>query len=97
MRLSYDHLLVMKEVGIAKLKARLSAYLRQVRRGETLVVLDRSTPVARIVPYDAAEDGLSVRPPRGGIRPLGGLPPFETLDLGVDPVDLLLEDRASGR
>ena len=36
----------MKEVRIAELKARLSEYLRAVRRGETIAVLDRETPVA---------------------------------------------------
>jgi prevent-host-death family protein len=47
-----DHNQVMNKVGIADLKARLSEHLRRVRRGQTLTVLDRETPVARIVPYD---------------------------------------------
>jgi antitoxin (DNA-binding transcriptional repressor) of toxin-antitoxin stability system len=34
----------MKQVRIAELKSRLSAYLRAVRRGETIAVLDRETP-----------------------------------------------------
>ena len=34
----------MKTVRIAELKARLSEYLRAVRRGETIAVLDRETP-----------------------------------------------------
>jgi len=33
----------MKQVRIAELKARLSEYLRAVRRGETIAVLDRET------------------------------------------------------
>ena len=40
----------MKTVRIAELKSRLSAYLRAVRNGETIAVLDRETPVAQIVP-----------------------------------------------
>ena len=43
----------MSDVGIAELKARLSEYLRSVRNGGTLTVLDRDTPIARIVPYAA--------------------------------------------
>jgi len=43
----------MKKVGIADLKERLSEHLRKVRRGQTLTVLDRETPIARIVPFDA--------------------------------------------
>jgi prevent-host-death family protein len=45
--------LVMSDVRIADLKARLSEHLRTVRNGGTLTVLDRDTPVARIVPYAA--------------------------------------------
>ena len=37
------HLLTMKTVGIAQLKARLSAYLRTVRKGHPVVVMDRGT------------------------------------------------------
>jgi len=37
---------------IADLKNNLSRHLTRVRRGGTLVVLDRNTPIARIVPYD---------------------------------------------
>lgn len=40
----------MKEVGIRELKNSLSAYLRAVREGESVVVTDRGIPVARIIP-----------------------------------------------
>ena len=35
----------MREVRIAELKSRLSEYLRAVRNGETISVLDRETPI----------------------------------------------------
>lgn len=56
---SRDYNVVMKGIGIAELKARLSEHLRAVRRGRTLTILDRNTPVARIVPV--AEGPLEVR------------------------------------
>ncbi len=34
---------------IAELKSRLSEHLRSVRTGRTLTILDRDTPIARIV------------------------------------------------
>ena len=37
-------------VGIRELKARLSAYIRQVKAGGTVVITERGTPVGRIVP-----------------------------------------------
>jgi prevent-host-death family protein len=39
------------KAGIAKLKNNLSRYLDFVRAGGEVVVLDRNTPVARIVPF----------------------------------------------
>lgn len=86
--------LVMDGVRIAELKARLSEYLRQVRRGESIVVLDRDRPVARLVPYE--EPGLRVRRAPPGAR-LGDVAVPPPLDLGFDIVDLLLEERQSHR
>lgn len=45
----------MRTVSIADLKNRLSSYLREVREGEELLVRDRRTPVARIVPLSASD------------------------------------------
>lgn len=45
--------MVMKGVGIADLKARLSEHLRLVRKGRTVTVLDRDTPIAQIIPYQS--------------------------------------------
>jgi len=53
---------VMKRVGIAELKAGLSGYLAEVRRGERLVVCDRTTPVAWLVPYGGEEETVVVPP-----------------------------------
>lgn len=41
----------MKSVQIGDLKNHLSAHLREVRRGEEIIVRDRNLPVARIIPY----------------------------------------------
>ena len=44
----------MKRVNIADLKNNLSRHLAHVRTGGDLVILDRMTPVARIIPFDRA-------------------------------------------
>src|SRR5690349_19333327 len=44
-------------VKIATLKNGLSQYLEAVRRGGEIVVIDRDTPIARIVPYGAHGSG----------------------------------------
>jgi prevent-host-death family protein len=39
-----------RKAGVAELKNHLSRYLDHVRAGETVLVLDRQRPVARLVP-----------------------------------------------
>jgi prevent-host-death family protein len=82
----------MKQVRIAELKARLSEHLRYVRRGHVLTVLDRETPVARLVPVEAPT-GLVIRRPLGARASVADVPLPPALRLAVDPVALLLEDR----
>ena len=78
----------MSDVRIADLKARLSEHLRSVRNGGTLTVLDRDTPVARIVPYVAQP--LEIRKAKRRLRDLK-LPPKPSKR--TDSVALLVEDR----
>ena len=46
----------MRSVNVADLKNNLSRYLREVRRGEEVLIRDRNTPIAKIVPLLLAED-----------------------------------------
>ena len=46
----------MREVKIAELKAHFSAHLAAVRKGETIVVCDRATPIARLIPMKQIQD-----------------------------------------
>ena len=48
------------KVNISGLKAKLSSYLDAVRRGATVTVLDRRTPIARIIPLDSGLEGLRI-------------------------------------
>jgi len=78
----------MSEVRVAELKARLSEHLRSVRNGNTVTVLDRNTPVARIVPY--ATPALEIRKAKRRLRDLK-LPSKPSKR--TDSVALLIEDR----
>lgn len=42
--------LVMR-INISSLKANLSKYLHAVRSGETVIVMDRNIPIAKVVPF----------------------------------------------
>ena len=86
----------MKQVRIAELKARLSEYLRAVRRGETIAVLDCETPVAQIVPVrNRATIRIRKRVP--GTPPPNQVPLPKPLKVKIDVVQLLLEERQSHR
>ena len=94
----YDYVMVtMKKVKIAALKARLSEHLRQVRRGETYTVMDRDTPVARLAPYGTASEPLQIRKPLRRVPTLQDVEIPPPLDLELDAVDLLLEERQVDR
>jgi prevent-host-death family protein len=43
----------MSAVRVEDLGGYLTEYLRSVRDGETVVVVDRKTPIARIVPFES--------------------------------------------
>jgi prevent-host-death family protein len=49
-------------IPMADFKAHLSRYIRSVRQGRPLTLLDRQTPVAQVVPYSEKPGKLSVRP-----------------------------------
>jgi len=93
------HHMVMKSVRIADLKAHLSRHLRSVRAGGTIAVLDRDTPVARLVPWNDAGALLTVRPATRRPRDVPLPPPLPRACRvpGVTSLDLLREDRGSGR
>lgn len=81
-----------KKVGIAELKSRLSYYLKGVRRGHSVVVYDRDTPVALLSPI-AQGPQLSVRAPTipGGFTDF--VPSCRSSTVNVDILAFLQEER----
>lgn len=90
---------MMSTVSISDLKANLSRYLREVRRGGEIQVLDRGAPVARLVPPAGYGDGdldrlISMgllRPGQGNAATILDEPP---LVLPTSISEALNEDRA---
>ncbi len=93
---THDYIMTMRTVKIAELKARLSEYLRYVRRGHVLTILDRDTPVARVVPI-GGDDALRVRQPAKHVPKLQDVALPAPVRVDVDVVDLLLEERQGER
>jgi prevent-host-death family protein len=51
----------MASVQIADLKNNLSAYLRKVRTGEEVIICDRKSPIAKIVPLNSGDLDLEAQ------------------------------------
>ena len=92
---------------ITEAKNRLSALIDRVQAGESIVILERGRPVARLEPIveQADSTGRLARLERAGIIKIGrGAPPLELLRTpgpklkpGFSLVDAVIEERRSGR
>jgi prevent-host-death family protein len=98
----------MRVATITEAKNRLSALIDHVRGGESVLIVDRGIPVARLesaVSADANPQGRIARLERAGaVRPARRPPPTEVLSSrppsarpGASAVAALLEDRRAGR
>jgi prevent-host-death family protein len=97
----------MKTATITEVKNGLSAFIDRVRQGESVVILDRGTPVARLEPVRSSEDatGRLRRLERAGAvetartgTPLKRLrTPGPTPAAKASAVRALLEERRGGR
>jgi prevent-host-death family protein len=97
----------MRTATITEAKNQLSALIDRVRHGETVVITNRGRPVARLesVVMDASADpaGRLARLERRGLLKRGtastprALRAFSRTAKGSGALDLLLEDRRSGR
>lgn len=92
---THDYYMTMRTVGIAEFKATLSEHLRYVRRGHDVTILDRDTPVARVIPWSKTS-GLTIRA-RMGRQSLHEVPLPPPLQFEQDVLALLWEERQSGR
>jgi antitoxin (DNA-binding transcriptional repressor) of toxin-antitoxin stability system len=89
--------MTMPDVRIADLKSHLSEHLRKVRAGRSLTVFDRDTPIARIVPWNAGEGLLRLRPPLPGAPKLQRVRLPAPLACAGDVVTVLMEERQGDR
>jgi prevent-host-death family protein len=102
----------MRTVTISRLKNELSAFLELAKRGETIVVLDRTVPVARIVSAVTSEgkvedeDEIRLRQlEAGGVIRRGDPAKIEhalkrrpvKLKSGADILEVLLKERDEAR
>jgi prevent-host-death family protein len=94
----------METATISQVKNSLSAYLRKVRSGQTVLILDRDEPVAVLTSVDTKDrpkDRLAKLEKRGLVRRAAGADPLSVLDKPVSAqksvVEALLEDRRDAR
>jgi len=82
----------MNKITIVEFESRLKDYVEQARLGREFTLLDGEEPIARLLPF-RLEEVLRVREPLDSSSSLKDVPMPPPLDLGIDVVDLLLEDR----
>jgi antitoxin (DNA-binding transcriptional repressor) of toxin-antitoxin stability system len=95
----------MEKVTISELKNRLSAFLKKVQAGRTVIVLDRNRPIARIERIEAggpSDDRLASLERRGLLRRASRRLAVDDIRSGAprskrSVVEALLEDRRDGR
>ena len=96
----------MKNARISELRDRLSEYLARVRKGETVIVYDRDTPIARIDPIPPAPKDIPewvLEAERRGIATPPKIRDGAILPKPLKPkkparlLEALLEERRSGR
>lgn len=88
----------MTQVGVRKVKDRLSEYIRRVRQGERVVITDRGRPVAALVGLAPEEPGaLASELVKQGLVEWGGGKPRGLADApriaGRRAEEVVLEDR----
>ena len=83
----------MKQIKVSEFKAKLSHYLRLIRRGQEIIVVDRNLPIARVSQI-SEEDEVEISTPSLSIQEvLGGLPKLPSSDIATDSLAILLEER----
>ena len=78
------------EVRIAEFKSKLSRYLRSAQAGNEIIIKDRDTPVARLVPCAAPAPGLEFRPPVGSLKDLDKIPRYRPKKLKLKDLEAVL-------
>jgi len=77
----------MEKINISTLKAHLSESLKKVREGSRILVIDRNTPIAEIIPFNNQKK-LEIREPVKQFRM-----PVSDINIETDPVEYLKQDR----
>lgn len=91
----------MIRVSVTELKNKLSSYLRLVKQGETVEVMERSVPIARLQGLQQAQGGDAhlQRLIRDGIvSPASAQAPLDLIEkppvpCGSDPARAVIEER----
>ncbi len=80
---------LMKTMTISYFKAHISEQLRRVRKGARIVISDRDTPIAEVVPYKPQASSLVIRAPL--VTPFKA--PRASFRIDHDPLEYLEEER----
>ena len=80
------------KVGIAELKAHLSEYVRAAQKGKEIIIKDRDTPIARLVPIETRKLPFRVIPPSRPIRSSDEMVGFHPSGVTPEEIDRIIEE-----
>ena len=82
----------MKKANISKIKAELSKYLRFVKSGEEVIIMDRDQPVAKLVGVSAINT-VAIKEPTADLKSILLASDKRSFTESRDILDVLSQDR----
>lgn len=80
------------KVGIAELKAHLSEYVRAAQKGKEIIIRDRDTPIAKLVPIETRQLPFRVIPPSRPSRGINDMVGFRPAGVTPEEIDRIIEE-----
>jgi prevent-host-death family protein len=84
-------------VGIAELEAHLSEYVRTAQRGKEIIIKDRDTPIAKLVPVQTPKLPFRVIPASRTAHSIDHFKGFRPAGMTSERVQKLIEDTRGDR
>ncbi|SPF32027.1 hypothetical protein SBA4_1080018 [Candidatus Sulfopaludibacter sp. SbA4] len=85
------------KVGIAELKAHLSEYVRAAQKGKEIIIRDRDTPIAKLVPIETRKLPFRVIPASRPFRSSDDMVGFRPTGFTPEEIDRIIDETRADR
>src|SRR5690349_3994063 len=84
-------------VGIAELKAHLSEYVRAAQKGKEIIIKDRDTPIAKLVPIETRKLPFRVIPATRPCHSINDFKGFRPSGLTSEDIERIIQENKADR